>query len=74
MRQISVNISDELQKKIAGIAKKSHRSFEECVTLALNEYAENLKIFIKPIYVRSISWSGHFSSLSVNKNHKKTRC
>ena len=47
MRQISVNISDELQKKIAGIAKKNHRSFEECVTLALNEYAENFEDFYK---------------------------
>ena len=47
MRQISVNISDELQNKIAQIAKKSHRSFDDCVALALNEYAENFEDFYK---------------------------
>ena len=47
MRQISVNISDDLQKKITAIAKKSHRSFEECVVLALNDYAENFEDFYK---------------------------
>lgn len=73
MRQISVNISDELQKKIAGIAKKSHRSFEECVTLALNEYAENFEDFYKTDLCSVDKLERAFSSLSVNKT-QKTRC
>ena len=41
MTNISVNISSELNKKIALIAQKSGLNLDECVALALSEYIEN---------------------------------
>lgn len=41
MSNISVNISADLKNKISKIAKKSGRSLDECIALALSEYAEN---------------------------------
>ncbi len=43
MSHISINISSELKDKISKIAQKSGRSLDECVALALNEYAENFE-------------------------------
>lgn len=47
MRQVSVNISEELYRKISAVAQKSNRSFEDCTALALAEYAENFEDFYK---------------------------
>ena len=41
MSNISVNISADLKNKISKIAQKSGRSLDECIALALCEYAEN---------------------------------
>ena len=41
MSNISVNISADLKNKISKIAQKSGRSLDECIALALSEYAEN---------------------------------
>lgn len=41
MSNISVNISTDLKNKISKIAQKSGRSLDECIALALSEYAEN---------------------------------
>ena len=41
MSNISVNISAYLKNKISKIAQKSGRSLDECIALALSEYAEN---------------------------------
>lgn len=43
MSHISINISSELKDKISKIAQKSGRSLDECVALALSEYAENFE-------------------------------
>ena len=40
MTSISVNISSELNKKLALVAEKSGINFDECVSKALNEYIE----------------------------------
>lgn len=47
MRQVSVNISEELYNKISAVAKKSNRSLEDCAALALSEYADNFEDFYK---------------------------
>ena len=41
MSNISVNISADLKNKISKIAQKSGRSLDECIALALSEYAVN---------------------------------
>ena len=41
MSNISVNISADLKDKISKVARKSGRSFDECIALALSEYVEN---------------------------------
>ncbi len=41
MGNISVSISDDLQKRISAVAVKSGRSVEDCVALALRDYIEN---------------------------------
>ena len=41
MSNSSVNISADLKNKISKIAQKSGRSLDECIALALSEYAEN---------------------------------
>lgn len=40
MNTISIAINAKLEKKIMQIAAKSGRSFDECVTLALQGYAD----------------------------------
>lgn len=47
MSNISVSINEDLQKRIAKIAKKSGRSVEECVAVALSEYIDNYEGFYK---------------------------
>ena len=47
MSKISVNMSEELQSRLTAIATRTHRSFEECVELALREYADNYDDFYK---------------------------
>lgn len=41
MSNISVSLSEDLKQKIAAIAAKSGRSFDDCVMLALRDYVEN---------------------------------
>ena len=41
MSNISVNNTADLKNKISKIAQKSGRSLDECIALALSEYAEN---------------------------------
>ncbi|MBQ8436452.1 MAG: hypothetical protein IJX20_02245 [Alphaproteobacteria bacterium] len=47
MSEISINISKELQSKLIKVANKTHRTFDECVELALREYADNYDDFYK---------------------------
>ncbi len=47
MSKISINISEELQSKLIKVANRTHRSFEECVELALREYTDNYDDFYK---------------------------
>ena len=47
MSKISVNMSEELQSRLTAIATRTHRSFEECIELALREYADNYDDFYK---------------------------
>jgi len=47
MSEISINISKELQSKIIKVANTTHRTFDECVELALREYADNYDDFYK---------------------------
>ncbi len=41
MSRISVSIDDQLNAKLALIARKSGKSVEECAALALRDYVEN---------------------------------
>ena len=41
MSAISITINANLEKKINKIASKSGRSFDECVALALQNYADD---------------------------------
>lgn len=41
MSNITFCVSDSLNQKLAQIAKKSGRSVDECVELALRDYVEN---------------------------------
>lgn len=47
MRKISVMVNDDLQNKIEKIAKKSGRSVDDCVALALRDYIENYEDIYK---------------------------
>lgn len=47
MTQLSINISDDLLQKLNTVAKKSHCSFEDCLTLALQDYVDNYQDFYK---------------------------
>lgn len=45
MSNISVSLSTDLQNKIRKIAQKSGQTFDDCVALALREYADNYESF-----------------------------
>ena len=47
MSKVSINISEELQSKLAKIADLTHCSYEECIEQALREYADNYNDFYK---------------------------
>ena len=47
MSNVSVSITEDLQRKISSIASKSGRSVDECVALALRDYIENYENIYK---------------------------
>ena len=47
MRKISVMVNDDLQNKIEKNKKKSGRSVDDCVALALRDYIENYEDIYK---------------------------
>lgn len=45
MSNVSVSLSTDLQNKIRKIAQKSGQTFDDCIALALREYADNYESF-----------------------------